>query len=139
MSEISNLKQLAERAEIVLLTEKVGKSAPDWVSASCMVPQVNRKEILCFPKLIWNSIQSVGFLLREKPDAVISIGALSTIPVCLLAKLAGKQVIYIESCARTQSPSQTGKFLYKIADTTIVQWEALLRYYPNAIYGGLIY
>jgi hypothetical protein len=35
--------------------------------------------------------------------------------------------------------TMTGKFIYKIADRFIVQWENMLNLYPDAIYGGWIY
>jgi hypothetical protein len=54
-------------------------------------------------------------------------------------EMLGKKVIYIESFARIDGPSLTGKLLYKVADATIIQWPELKRFYPNAIYGGSIY
>ena len=50
-----------------------------------------------------------------------------------------KKIIYIESFARVDNASLTGKLFYKIADVFIVQWEELLKIYPKAIYGGGIF
>ena len=57
----------------------------------------------------------------------------------LLGKLAKKKIIYIESFARVDSPSLTGKLMYKVADIFIIQWEELKQFFPNAIYGGGIF
>ena len=58
---------------------------------------------------------------------------------CLLAKLLGKKVIYIESFARVTDGNRTGKLIYKFADLFIYQWEQLAQIYPNGVYGGGIY
>ena len=139
LDEISNLSKLAEQHEVILLTEKTDCSVNGWYRRVTYVPQVNRKEIWCLLKLIVNAWLALRLLLKEKPDVVISIGALATIPVCLLAKLMRKRVLYIESFARMDSPSMTGKLLYKLADKTIIQWPELKRFYPDAVYGGSIY
>jgi UDP-N-acetylglucosamine:LPS N-acetylglucosamine transferase len=77
--------------------------------------------------------------LKEKPDTIISTGALVTFPICLLGKLMRKRIIYIESFARVDTASLTGKLMYRIADLFIVQWEELLKIYPKAMYGGGIF
>jgi hypothetical protein len=59
--------------------------------------------------------------------------------MCLLCKLFGKKLIYIESFAKVTSPTETGKLMYKFADRFYVQWESMLEIYPNAIYLGGIY
>jgi len=50
-------------------------------------------------------------------------------------------VIYIESFAKINNPTLTGKMIYKknIADRFYVQWESMLDFYPKAIYIGGIY
>lgn len=85
------------------------------------------------------SIQSTKILMKENPDVIISTGAGNTIPLCYLAKLFGKKIIYIESFARIETPNKTGRVMYLISDLFIVQWEELKQYYPKAIYGGWIY
>ena len=61
------------------------------------------------------------------------------IPMCLLVKLFGGKLIYIESFAKVTSPTQTGKLLYKFADKFYVQWESMRQYYTNAECLGGIY
>ncbi len=76
---------------------------------------------------------------KEKPDVILTTGAAVAIPMCLIGKIFKRKVIYIESFARMTTPNKTGLFIYKFADLFIVQWEALKKYYPNAVYGGSIY
>jgi UDP-N-acetylglucosamine:LPS N-acetylglucosamine transferase len=77
--------------------------------------------------------------MSEKPDCIISTGALATFPICIFGKLFGKKVIYIESFARVDECSLTGKLMKGVADLYIVQWEELLQFVPNAVYGGGIF
>lgn len=88
---------------------------------------------------IKNTIQSVRIIARRKPDIIISTGAGICIPLCLMGKLLNKKIIFIESFARIEEPSKTGKLLYKFADVFIIQHEKLKSYYPKAVYGGWIY
>ena len=76
---------------------------------------------------------------EKKPDVVICTGVLAMIPICLISKLMGKKLIYIESFAKVTSPTETGKLLYKFADQFYVQWKPMLKVYPKAIYLGGIY
>ena len=43
-------------------------------------------------KLLLNFVQSFRVFLKEKPDAVISTGADTAVPICLIAKLFGKKL-----------------------------------------------
>lgn len=139
LDEIMNLEMLAEQYELLLLTEKTGHEVSAGFAKVYYVPQVNRREWKCVLKLIVNALGSLWLLCKEKPFVVISTGALATVPICILAKLMGKRVLFIESFARVNSPSKTGKLLYRIADQTIVQWEGMKKFYPKAICGGSIY
>ena len=90
-------------------------------------------------RMIQNAWKSIGIYRKEKPDVVICTGVLAMIPICLISKLMGKKLIYIESFAKVTSPTETGKLLYKFADQFYVQWKPMLKFYPKAIYLGGIY
>ncbi|EJG65460.1 oligosaccharide biosynthesis protein Alg14 like family protein [Streptococcus pneumoniae 2071247] len=61
------------------------------------------------------------------------------IPFCLLSKMFGAKLIYIESFAKVTTPTLTGRILYRYADRFYVQWESMLDIYPNAVYKGGLY
>ena len=50
-----------------------------------------------------------------------------------------KKLIYIESFAKVNSPTLSGKLLYKFADVFYVQWESMIDIYPKARFIGYIY
>lgn len=82
---------------------------------------------------------SLYLMIKIRPDFVITTGSHNVGPMCCLAKIFGKKVIFIETLANSNSPTKAGKIIYKFADYFIVQWEEMLEFYPNAIYGGWIF
>lgn len=84
-------------------------------------------------------LEQFAIFVKEKPDVILTTGAAVAIPMCVIGKIFRKKVIYIESFARMNTPNKTGLLIYKFADLFIIQWEALKKYYPNAVFGGSIY
>ena len=103
------------------------------------IPQINREDHFLIIKLLHVLFKSIYIFFKNSPDIIITTGALSVIPMCLIAKLFNKKIIFIESFAKINSPTRTGKFIYKFADRFYIQWKDLYKYYPNAIYKGSIY
>jgi UDP-N-acetylglucosamine:LPS N-acetylglucosamine transferase len=89
--------------------------------------------------LLKNIIQSVLILLREKPHVIISTGADVAVATCIIGKLMGKKLIYIESGGLVTSKSMSGRIVYPFADLFLVQWEPALINYPKAQYGGPLF
>lgn len=139
LEEIARMKPIAENNESFLLTERGAFHTLNFCKKVYLVNQINRREWSFLFKFIVLCFVSIRILIKEKPDCIISLGALATYPICLFAKLRGTKVIYIESFARVDYPSLTGKLMYQIADLFIVQWEELLETFPNAMYGGGIF
>jgi UDP-N-acetylglucosamine:LPS N-acetylglucosamine transferase len=133
------LKPLMEKYDSFVITEKTQYSTKIENKKMYYMKQVNRKEFSFIPRMISNVFRSIKIYLKEKPDVVICTGVLAMIPICLIAKIAKKKLIYIESFAKVTSGSETGKLLYKYADQFYVQWEQMLKVYPKAIYLGGIY
>ena len=59
--------------------------------------------------------------------------------MCLMGKIFGSKIIFIETFANKNSKTVTGKYVYKFADLFLVQWEEMLKLYPKATLGGWIY
>lgn len=133
------LKPLLDEYEGFVLTEKTEYAADAKATKTYHVMQVNRKEKLFPIKMLAIAAESFFIYLKERPDVIICTGVLAMVPMCLLVKLFKGKLIYIESFAKTTSPTVTGKFLYKYADRFYVQWPTMLEVYPKAIYLGGIY
>ncbi len=85
---------------------------------------------------IVNAIRSFFLLIKLRPRIVLSTGSGIALATCMIAKLFGSKVIYVESGARVTTPSKTGKFMYRYADVFYVQWKSMLKHYPDAVYVG---
>ncbi|CVI73534.1 UDP-N-acetylglucosamine--N-acetylmuramyl-(pentapeptide) pyrophosphoryl-undecaprenol N-acetylglucosamine transferase [Clostridiales bacterium CHKCI001] len=137
--QIMMLKPLMEKYNSFILTEKAKYRINSRNQRTYYLRQVNRKEHFWEIKLLCNLIISFSIYLKEKPDVIITTGVLSMIPMCLICHFLGRKVIYIESFAKVNSGTMTGKLLYKFADNFYVQWENMKKIYPKAKYWGGIY
>jgi len=133
--QLRKLSSLENEYDLIWITEKT-----DYESdADYYLIQTGGKDKLFPVKMIWNSIKSLFVYFKEKPDIIITTGAMVVIPMSLIGKVFGKKVIFIETFARIYDGTRTGQLMYKYADLFIIQWEELKKIYPDAVYGGSIY
>lgn len=137
--QLMMLRPLMEQHDSFVVTEKTAYATAVKGIKTYYMLQVNREEKSCFLKLLVNAFKSLRLYFAEKPDVIICTGVLAMIPLCLICKLFGKKLIFIESFAKVTSPTLTGKLLYRFADQFYVQWPQMLEIYPDAIYVGGIY
>lgn len=137
--ELMCLKEIAAEYDSFFVTEEGGQVRDANLKRIYTVPQINRHEkrfLIHFVRLFARAIKILGL---EKPDFIITTGALIAFPFCLIGKIRGAKVIYIESFARVDDRSLTGRLVYPLADLFLVQWESMLRLYPKAKYVGGIF
>jgi beta-1,4-N-acetylglucosaminyltransferase len=139
LEQLMMLKPMMKKNSSFILTEKTNYELNLNDIQLYGVIHINRREFLFIFKLLVLYIQSLIIFFKEKPDVVISTGALATVPMCILAKFFKKKLIFIESFSKINSSTITGKIMYKYADLFLVQWEELKNIYPDATYGGGIY
>ena len=137
--QLMMLKPLMEEYDNFVVTEKTDYDAKAKGEKTYYMHQVNRRERNFVWRMLQNAILSLKIYMKEKPDVVICTGVLAMIPICLISKIMGKKLVYIESFAKVTSPTETGKLLYKFADQFYVQWKSMQEIYPKAIYLGGIY
>ena len=139
LEQLLMLKPLMEKYDSVFVTEKTEYNVGKTDVKTYYLSQINRKELLFLPKLIGNTFRSLRIIMKERPKVMITTGVLAIVPLALLMKLFGGKLIYLESFAKVTSKTLSGKLLYRFADQFYVQWEEMLKLYPNAIYKGGIY
>ena len=137
--QLMMLKPLMEKYDSFVVTEKTMYESGEADEKTYYLRQINRKEKFFFFKLILNGIDSFRIYLKERPDIIVCTGVLAMIPMCLIMKIFGKELIYIESFAKVTTPTKSGKVMYKLADKFFVQWETMKKVYPDATYVGGIY
>jgi beta-1,4-N-acetylglucosaminyltransferase len=101
--------------------------------------QQDRKEKMFLFKFAKNILTAFQVLSKLKPDFLISTGAGATLPVIILSKLFGTKVIYIESLAKINSLTLTGRICNKFTNRFYVQWNELSQKTPNTYYKGRLY
>jgi len=138
ITEILKLQELFKEYEYLLVTEKTEvtnklneKYHMEFLKYG---PNHNIFKYICI--IFYNLWRSLKIVANFKPDTIVSTGAQIGGFMCFMGKLFGAKVIYIESLAKTQTLSKTGKNMYKIADKFYVQWESLAKKYAKAEYLG---
>lgn len=133
------LKPLMRIYDSFIITERTTYSVSEDKERIYYLKQVNRCEKSFIFKMIINSIMTLQIFIKEKPDVIISTGVLGCIPMCIIAKIFRKRIIFIESFANIKYPTLTGRFVYRFADQFYVQWKDMIKVYPKAIYKGGLY
>lgn len=143
LSEMLQLKDMFNRYDYHIITEKTKSN----LSLKEKYPnKVNyliygtKDHPLTYPfKLLANCFKSLYFYFKIHPNYIITTGAHTAGPMCLIGKIFGSKVIYIETFANINTKTITGRLLYPFADMFIVQWHSMKKNYKDSIEGGWIY
>eukprot|EP01025_Chloroclados_australasicus_P024769 TRINITY_DN2484_c0_g1_i2.p1 TRINITY_DN2484_c0_g1~~TRINITY_DN2484_c0_g1_i2.p1 ORF type:complete len:222 (-),score=-1.70 TRINITY_DN2484_c0_g1_i2:58-723(-) len=96
---------------------------------------------------LWASIYAIAVVWSEWPSLLLVNGPGTCLPICAVAhafRMIGwlnVRIVFVESIARTQRLSMTGKILYhlRLTDEFLVQWPQLAQRFPRARYSGRVY
>lgn len=83
-------------------------------------------------------IKCVRVVLFEKPDVVISTGASVGCMVCVLSKMLGAKIIWVDSITNVEKISLSGRMVRYIADLFLVQWPKLTKKYKRVQFAGTL-
>ena len=144
LTELLQLRAMFPRCDYHIITEKTAaneslKTEFGKDRVSLLVYGTKSHLFSYLFKFAWNCIKSLYLFLKLQPDYIITTGTHTAVPMCKIAHHFGKKVIWIETFANATTPTMAGKMIYPIADLFIVQWESMLKVYPNAVYGGWIF
>jgi beta-1,4-N-acetylglucosaminyltransferase len=76
------------------------------------------------------------YLLFYRPRIIISCGTGLTVPIFYAARTIGIKTAFIESIARVESLSITGRLLLGKTNLFVVQWQELAARISGTTYGG---
>lgn len=143
LSELMQLKDIFKRYDYHIITEKNDttlKLKDKYGDRISYLVYGARNYMLSYMfKFPYNILKSLVLFLKIRPDVIVTTGAHTAVPMCYIAKLFKKKIIFIETFARVNSKSMSGKMINKIADVFLVQHEEMLDVYENAIYKGDLY
>jgi UDP-N-acetylglucosamine:LPS N-acetylglucosamine transferase len=86
-------------------------------------------------KLLFSFVDALAVLLRSRSSVILACGPALAVPLCILGKLFGKKVLYVESWARVKTQSLSGRLVKPFSDLYFVQWRTL-QHVPGARYAG---
>lgn len=141
-NELMKLKPLFENYKVTIVTEsssnkKKIKKEYEKYNIHFLLKK-SRFKIISLINLFINCWISLYYFIKYRPKYIITTGAHTAGPMCCLGKIFRSKIIFIETMANINTPTKTGKIIYKFADLFIVQWEEMLKVYPKAVYGGWI-
>ncbi len=142
LSELLQLKPLFEKYDSYLITEKTKSTVglkKKYKHVNYLVYGTREHKFTYLFKFAFNILKSFILYIKIRPKVIVTTGTHTAVPMCYIGKLFKSKIIFIETFANSKTKTESGKYVYKIADTFIVQWESMLELYPNAIYGGWIY
>lgn len=144
--ELMQLKSMFNKYDYHIITEKTKSNLsllekyPNRVNFLLYGSYTTLGNRIIYPfRLIYNTFKSFFLYLKIRPKYIVTTGAHTAGPMCLIGHLFGSKIIYIETFANSITKSKTGRIVYKFADLFIVQWESMLKLYPKAEYGGWIF
>ena len=143
LNELLMLDKLFNKYDYKIITEK-NKSTKylknKYKKKASYLIYCTKKTFILYPfVLILNSFISLFYFLMYRPDFVVTTGTHTAGPMCCIAHIFKKKVIYIETFANVNTKTATGKLVYKFADLFVVQWPQMLEVYPNAKCFGSIF
>lgn len=143
LSELMQLSPLFEKYDYSIITEKTKSNLslndkyPNKVS---FLVYGTKDKWLVYPfKFIYNCLKSIYLYCKIRPKYIVTTGTHTAVPICYISKLFGCKIIFIETFANSSTKTLSGRMIYHISNLFIVQWESMLKLYPNATYGGWIY
>src|SRR5574344_1995190 len=135
LSELMQTKSLFKQYNYHIVTEKtkVDDSLKEEYGdkISFLIYGTKKYLIRYLFKFLANCFISLFYFFRYQPEVVVTTGTHTAVPMCYIAKIFGSKVIFIETFANRTTKTVSGKLVYPIADTFVVQWDEMLKLYPK--------
>ena len=143
LNELLQLSPLFEKYDSYIITEKDKANEnlkQTYGERLYFLPYGTRAKLFTYIfKYLFLCFKTLYLYAKVRPKVIVTTGTHTAGPICILGKIFGSKIVYIETFANTNRKTATGRLLYPIADLFIVQWEEMLKIYPKAVYGGSIY
>ena len=116
-------------------TSEVVKNAFEGAVRTYVVGECNRQHLF---RVILVVLRCARILLRERPEVIVSTGAAVGCVMCLLAKILGARVVWLDSITNVNRPSLSGRIVRPFANLFLVQWPELTRGRRGVEYAGAV-
>lgn len=145
LTQLIRIENSIRNYKKVLITEKTKNTLTiDKEVSQCtkilFLPHGGRENYFVFLfKFLYNFLISFFRYFFYRPKVIIMTGAHTVVPMAFIAKVFGTKIIYVETFAKMNTPSLTGKIIYLISDSFYIQWPKLKKFFPKSKYRGKIY
>ena len=137
LRELMKLEPLFKNYDYNIITEKDVTTKylkEKYKDKVYYLPYSTRSKIFSYIfKYMYVILKSIVLFIKLRPDVIVSTGTHTAVPICFIAKIFKKKVIYIETFANITKKTLTGKIIYPISDLFIVQWKEMKKLYPHAV------
>ncbi len=120
--------------QVLFLTTLAGLPEQFDATPARIIPDCNRDEkrqiLRCANALL-------RLMIRERPDVVISTGALPGVMALALGRLFGARTIWVDSVANAEEMSMSGKLAKRVAHLWMSQWDHVAQE-AGAEYAGAV-
>ena len=131
---LSTLNGWPVKPSVYVTTREIWAKKLYELGPTYLVGECDRNKPLKILSTLWRSFV---FVMRERPDVIVTTGSLPIAIVCMLAKtLIGTKFVWVDSVAQLDDLSMSGKMVMKRADLFLTQWPEVAERYPKARYVG---
>jgi UDP-N-acetylglucosamine:LPS N-acetylglucosamine transferase len=123
------------RGDFVVTTSDIVRNSLNGFGTVYVVGECNREHLLRVAGVL---MRCAHIIRREKPGVIISTGAAPACLLCLLAKLRGAKVIWVDSITNVTRLSLSGRIIRRFANLFLVQWPELAKRYRGVEYVGAV-
>ncbi len=136
LTELLSIDSIYENYDYVLITEKnlISKKIKDKYNVRYLLYGSRYYPIKYVLVSIINVFKNIYYFIRYNPDVIYTTGAHTSLLICYLGYIFDRKIIFVEVFDRTHTPTLSGRLIYPIATTFIVQHDNYKYIYPNAKY-----
>ena len=141
LTELLSIDKIFKYYNYILVTEKnsISKNLSNKYNIEYLMCG-SRNEPLKYPIVVLvNIIKSLYLFFKHNPKLIYTTGTHTCVPMCLIAKLFRRKIIYVEVFDRIDNPTLTLRILKNVATTIVVQHEEMLEKFPKAKYFGGVF
>lgn len=115
---------------VPVVADKLKRLGKTYIVGEC-----NRKHPV---KTLMVLRRCLKIVIKERPDVVISSGAAPGCLVCIIAKVLGAKVVWLDSIANTEKLSMSGRMIRPFANLILTQWPNVAAKYKNVEFCGTV-
>ncbi|MEY2396927.1 MAG: hypothetical protein QOJ00_101 [Actinomycetota bacterium] len=83
-----------------------------------------------------SAVQSLRVIMRERPDAVVTTGAMPMAIMCVWARMLRAKVVWVDCISQTEVLSLSGRAAKRLSHLTLTQWPEIATRTRGVEYAG---